>query len=129
MQVEQWQIIGGVVASALSGSGVSEFFAWRRRASEDRKIARDEVREAARDLIRTALGAAEEQVKNLRSEVEQMRAEIARQRQEHQEEIDLLREQHLACERRTSELQEEIDRLMSGQVATYPGRRRKGGAA
>ena len=128
MQLAEWQIVAGLAGSALSGSLTTEVAGWLRRRGQDRKLARDAVQEAARELIRTALASAEDQVRRLHGEVEALREEAAELRRQ----IGELQVQHAACEARTAELQREIDRLMAGPVAGYTTlkrpRTRKGGA-
>lgn len=108
-----------LVGAALSGSLVSEFFGWLRRRSADRKIARDEVRDAARDLIKTALTEAQGQMQRQADEIKELRDEIAAMRAAHAEEMAALKGQHADCEKRQAELEAEIQRLMAGQVAEY----------
>lgn len=115
MQVAEWQVVAGVIGSALGGSFTTEVAGWLRRRGQERRLARDAVQEAARELIRTALASAEDQVLRLQGEVAVLREEAADLRRQ----IGELRLQHAECEQRTAELQREIDRLMAGPVPGY----------
>ncbi|WP_337186568.1 hypothetical protein [Phenylobacterium sp.] len=114
---DQW---GEVLIAALSGGVVTKAFEWWRQRGKDRKIARDEVAAAARDVVRTALESAGGQVERLEAEVEGLRDDVAQMRAAHAQEMADMRARHAACERLTAELRAEIDRLMAGPVATYP---------
>lgn len=106
------------VSLVLSGGGSSvltAFFGWLRERSRGGRLAKDQVERAARDLVRTAMSAANTTIERLEGEVEDLRKEMRTQKAE--------------CEARDRQNAEEIDRLkdeiakhMKGEVPNYKPR-------
>lgn len=116
MDVSPLQLTLAVAGSGGSSSALTAFFGFLRQRSSDRLLSRDEVQRAAKELVRTALDSASSQVERLETEVKSVRADVTQMKADHRLEMD---EAEKACQARTEALRQEIAHLMSRQ-STQP---------
>lgn len=94
--METGEIIGYVL-TALGGGGVTQFFNWRiNKRRGNAEVKRDEIENIHRtveDVYKPLVEQQNIRIKELETEVRELRNQLAKERQEHQESIAAMQKQ------------------------------------